>query len=90
MLPCPRKELKIYWLLLKLEWLTVTEIIDEVCEEQWQALADYIKLPIYVDVLKKIATDFTELCDMPHCITTLIEKHIGFYKPAFSGSLWHN
>ena len=51
---------------------------------------DYVKPPTSVDDWKKIASNFLELRDMPHCIGALDEKHIRISKPAFSRSLWHN
>ena len=43
-----------------------------------------------IDEQKKIAYDFIEFSDMSHCLGALDGKHVGMWKLAFSGSLWHS
>ena len=76
--------------MFKLGRSTVNGIINEVCEELWNALSDYVKPPTSVDDWKKISADFNELWNMPHCLGALDGKHVGIRKPASSGSLWYN
>ena len=63
--------------MFKLGRSTVNGIINEVCEELWNALSDYVKPPTSVDDWKKISADFNELWNMPHCLGALDGKHVG-------------
>ena len=76
--------------MFKLGRSTVNGIINEVCEELWNALSDYVKPPTSVDDWKKISADFNELWNMPHCLGALDGKHVGIRKPASFSSLWYN
>ena len=64
--------------LLKLGRSTVNGLIEEVCDKLWRALS-----PDW----KKIAGDFYELWNMPHCVGAVDGKHIRMRKPSDSGSL---
>ena len=76
--------------MFKLGRSTVYGIINEICEELWNALSDYVKPPTSVDDFKRLPADFNELWDMPHCLGALDGKHVGIRKPASSGSLWYH
>lgn len=77
--------------LFKLGRSTVNGIIEEVCDELWRALSpEYVNAPATKGDWKKIASDFYELWNMPHCVGALDGKHIRMRKPSDSGSLWHN
>ena len=73
--------------MFKLRRSTVNGIINEVCEELYNASSDYVKPPTSVDDWKKISTDFNELWNMPHCLGALDGKHVGIRKPASSDSV---
>ena len=47
--------------MFKLDRSTVSGIINEICEELWNALSDYVKLPTSIDDWKKISADLSEL-----------------------------
>ena len=74
--------------MFKLGRPTVNGIINEVCEELWNALSDYVKPPTSVDDWKNISDDFNELWNMPHCLGALDGKHVGIRRSASSGPLW--
>ena len=74
----------------KLGKSTVSGIIDEVCEAIWDALSDYVKAPKTLEEWMKIAQEFEDIWNMPHCIGAIGGKHIAMRHPKFSGSLWHN
>ena len=69
---------------------TVSSIIDEVCGELWDALANFVQLPSVKNDWGGISDDFLEFRNIPHCIGAIDGKHVAMRKPSFSGSLWHN
>ena len=68
----------------------VSSIIDEVCEELWDDLVNFVQPPSAKNGWEKISDDFLEFWNIPHCIGTIDGKHVAMRKPAFSRSLWHN
>ena len=76
--------------MFKLGRSTVNGITNEVCEELWNALSDYVKPPTSVDDWKKNSADFNELWNITHCLEALDGKHVGIRKSPSSGSLWYN
>ena len=57
-------------------------IIEEVCDELWRALSpEYVNAPTTKGDWKKIASDFYEPWNMPHCVGALDGKHIRMRKP---------
>ena len=76
--------------MFKLGRSIVNGIINEVCEELWNALLDHVNPPASVDDWKNISADFNELWNMPHCLGALDGKHVRIRKPASFGSLWYN
>ena len=78
----------------KLGKSTVSGIIDEVCEAIWEviwdALSDYATAPKTLEEWMKIAQEFEDIWNMPHCIEAINGKHIAMRHPKYSGFLWHN
>ena len=68
----------------------VSSIIDEVCEELWDDLVNFVQPPSAKNGWEKISDDFLEFWNIPHCIGAIDGKHVAMRKPAFSRSLWHN
>ena len=68
----------------------VSSIIDEVCEELWHVVANFVQPPSAKSDWEKISDDFLEFWNIPHCIGAIDWKHVAMRKPAFSGFLWHN
>ena len=68
----------------------VSSIIDEVCEELWDVLVNFVQRPSAKNGWEKISDDFLEFWNIPHCIGAIDGKHVAMRKPAFSRSLWHN
>ena len=52
----------------KLGRSTVSSIIDEVCEELWDVLANFVQPPSAKNDWEKISDDFIEFWNIPHCI----------------------
>ena len=73
----------------KLGRSTVSSIINEVCEEIWDVLTNFVQPISAINDWKKISDDFLEFWNIPHCIGTIYGKQITIRKPTFSGSLWH-
>ena len=71
----------------KLGRSTVSSIIDEVRQEIWDVLANFVQPPSAMNNWKTICDDFLEFWNIPHCIGAIHGKHIAIRKPAFSGSL---
>ena len=69
---------------------TVSSIIDEVCEELWDVLENFVQPLSAKSDWEKISDDFLEFWKMLHCIGAIDGKHVAVLKPTFSGSLWHN
>lgn len=77
----------------KLGRSTVSFVIDEVCKELWDVLANFAQPPSAKNEWEKISDGFFELWNIPQCIGAIDWTHvacISLRKPAFSGSLWHN
>ena len=63
--------------IFKLGRSTVNVKINEVYEELWNALSDYVKPLTSVYDWKKISADFNELWNVSHCLGALDGKHVG-------------
>ena len=63
--------------IFKLGRSTVNGKINEVYEELWNALSDYVKPLTSVYDWKKISADFNELWNVSHCLGALDGKHVG-------------
>ena len=66
----------------KLGRSTVSSIIDEVCEELWDVLANFVQPPSAKNDWEKSSDDFLEFWNIPHCIGTIDGKHVAMCKSA--------
>ena len=70
---------------------TIRQIIKETTEAIYSSLKDeYLTIPCSQNEWQKIAEDFENLLNFPHCIGALDGKHIRIECPSLSGSLYHN
>ena len=70
---------------------TISQIIKETTEAIHSSLKDeYLTMPCSQNEWQKIAEDFENLWNFPHCIGALDGKHIRIKCPSLSGSLYHN
>ena len=70
---------------------TISKIINETCTAIWDCLREqYLRPPRTSEEWKKIAQDFQELWNLPHCIGAIGRKHIRIKAPINSGSLYYN
>ncbi|XP_049273627.1 uncharacterized protein LOC119399351 [Rhipicephalus sanguineus] len=66
---------------------TACVIVSEVCQAIWDVLGPiYVALPSTRDEWSKVARDFEEKWDMPHCLGAIDGKHVNVECPAKSGS----
>ncbi|XP_073828608.1 uncharacterized protein isoform X2 [Musca autumnalis] len=69
---------------------TVRAIIRQTCETLWQKLSPVVlPVPSTAD-WAKIAEDFEEKWNFPHCVGAIDGKHINIKCPAKSGSMYYN
>ena len=69
----------------------ISQIINETTEAIYCSLKDeYLTMPCSQNEWQKIAEDFENLWNFPHCIGALDGKHIRIECPSLSGSLYHN
>ncbi|XP_057294525.1 uncharacterized protein LOC130623036 [Hydractinia symbiolongicarpus] len=70
---------------------TISSIVNETCSAIWNCLKEqYLRPPKALDEWKKIAQDFNDMWDLPHCIGAIDGKHIRMEAPINSGSLYYN
>lgn len=55
---------------------TMTYVIRETCRELWQGLKDVVLLKLSRQQWMKIAIDFENRWNFPHCIGALDGKHV--------------
>ncbi|KAH7938891.1 hypothetical protein HPB52_002130 [Rhipicephalus sanguineus] len=66
---------------------TACVIVSEVCQAIWDILGPiYVALPSTQNEWSKVARDFQEKWDMPHCLGAIDGKHVNVECPANSGS----
>ncbi|KAL4126304.1 hypothetical protein QTP88_010526 [Uroleucon formosanum] len=68
----------------------VSRCVQEVCRALVQELKDEIKLPQTTDEWLKIAHDFNERWNFPHCLGAIDGKHIVIQCPINSGTEFFN
>lgn len=70
---------------------TISSIVSETCSAIWTCLKEqYLCPPRTSTEWKKIAKDFHEMWNLPHCIGAIDGKHIRMKAPINSGSLYYN
>ncbi|KAG0712999.1 Protein ALP1-like [Chionoecetes opilio] len=69
---------------------TVCKIIQEVCQAIWEVGAPLFMAKPTTEDWKKIAEEFNNQWNFPHCLGAVDGKHIHIQKPALSGSLYFN
>ena len=70
---------------------TISNVIDETCLALWNCLKEkYLRPPKTSENWKRIAKDFFDKWNLPHCIGAIDEKHIRIKPPINSGSLFYN
>ncbi|XP_049517596.1 uncharacterized protein LOC119440412 [Dermacentor silvarum] len=70
---------------------TTCAIVSEVCDALWTVLKPlYLQHPQGADEWLKVATEFEERWNMPHCVGAIDGKHVSIECPANSGTLDHN
>ena len=70
---------------------TVYSIINETCKVFWDCLSEqYVRPPRTSDDWKRIAKDFENIWNLPHCIGATDGKHVSIKSPLNSGSLYCN
>ncbi|XP_075202990.1 uncharacterized protein LOC142305511 [Anomaloglossus baeobatrachus] len=69
---------------------TISEIIKETCQAIWESLQPIVMPNPTEESLKKIADDFFQIANFPHCIGTIDGKHIRIQQPPRSGSNFFN
>ncbi|KAH7963798.1 hypothetical protein HPB52_022908 [Rhipicephalus sanguineus] len=66
---------------------TACVIVSEVCQAIWDILGPlHVALPSTQNGWSKVARDFEEKWDMPHCLGAIDGKHVNVECPANSGS----
>ena len=69
---------------------TVKRIISETCDAIWDALCEfYISLPNEAE-WKRIAEDFENVWNLPHCVSAIDGKHVNIKCPSNSGTMYYN
>nr|XP_054926190.1 uncharacterized protein LOC126530249 [Dermacentor andersoni] len=67
---------------------TTCKIISEVCEAIWEVVGPvYVKCPSSAAEWLKVANEFEEKWNLPHCIGAIDGKHVVIECPAKSGTL---
>ena len=70
---------------------TISNVIDETCLALWNCLKEkYLRPPKTSEDWKRIAKDFFDIWNLPHCIGAIDGKHIRIKAPINSGSLFYN
>ena len=70
---------------------TICCIINETCKAIWDYMSEqYVRPPRTSDDWKRIAKDFENIWNLPHCIGAIDGKHVSIKSPLNSGSLYYN
>ncbi|KAM4043690.1 uncharacterized protein ACNLHF_013942 [Anomaloglossus baeobatrachus] len=69
---------------------TISEIIKETCQAIWKTLQPIVMPTPTEESLKKIADDFLQIANFPHCFGAIDGKHIRIQQPPRSGSNFFN
>ena len=70
---------------------TICSIINETCKAIWGCLSEqYVRPPRTCDDWKRIAKDFENIWNLPHCIGAIDGKHVSIKSPLNSGLLYYN
>lgn len=70
---------------------TAFMIVGEVCDALFKVLSPKVLLlPTNHEQWRKIATEFDQLWEFPHCIGAIDGKHIRITAPADTGSQYYN
>lgn len=71
---------------------SISRIIRETTQALWDVLLeqDFLEIPKTENDWRKIAADFEELWNFPHCLGAIDGKHISMQAPDNSGSLFFN
>ncbi|KAK4877281.1 hypothetical protein RN001_009787 [Aquatica leii] len=70
---------------------TISRFIPKVCSSIVSKLkSDYLRTPRNSEDWKKIAEDFNDMWQFPHCIGALDGRHITFRAPISCGSYYYN
>ena len=70
---------------------TICGIITETCLAIWNGLKEqYLRPPKTADDWKRIAKDFNEIWNLPHCVGAIDGKHVAIKSPLNSESLYYN
>ncbi|XP_050504264.1 putative nuclease HARBI1 [Diabrotica virgifera virgifera] len=69
---------------------SLSSIIPETCEAIYKVLQQFIQFPKTADDWLKIASDFEEKWQFPHCLGAVDGKHIRIVPPKDSGSYYFN
>ena len=70
---------------------TIYSIINKTCKAIWDCLSEqYVQPPRTSDDWKRIAKDFENIWNLPHCIGVIDGKHVSIESPLNSRSLYYN
>nr|CAI5842128.1 unnamed protein product [Callosobruchus analis] len=70
---------------------TISKFVPEVCTAIYKHLkGKYLRTPRTAEEWLKVAEDYEEKWNFPHCIGALDGRHITFSAPISSGSFYHN
>nr|CAI5870051.1 unnamed protein product [Callosobruchus analis] len=70
---------------------TISKFVPEVCTAIYKHLkGKYLRTPRTAEEWLKVAEDYEEKWNFPHCIGALDGRHITFNAPISSGSFYHN
>nr|XP_034192484.1 uncharacterized protein LOC117609861 isoform X1 [Osmia lignaria]XP_034192485.1 uncharacterized protein LOC117609861 isoform X1 [Osmia lignaria]XP_034192486.1 uncharacterized protein LOC117609861 isoform X1 [Osmia lignaria]XP_034192487.1 uncharacterized protein LOC117609861 isoform X1 [Osmia lignaria]XP_034192488.1 uncharacterized protein LOC117609861 isoform X1 [Osmia lignaria]XP_034192489.1 uncharacterized protein LOC117609861 isoform X1 [Osmia lignaria] len=76
--------------LFKISKQSIGKIVPEVCEAITKALKSYIQIPKTGTEWLKIAQQYNDTWNFPHCIGSIDGKHISIQSPKHSGSDYIN
>ena len=90
-LSCIWQQSTIYFVFISYWKSTISGIIKETCEAIWDVLHEtYLRPPRTPEEWKRIAQEFENMWNLPHCIDAIDGKHIAIKSPLNSGSLYFN
>ncbi|XP_029667638.1 putative nuclease HARBI1 [Formica exsecta] len=69
---------------------TVPKIVSETCEVLWNSLHESVMPPTNKESWLRIADEFKEKWNFPHCIGAIDGKHVVIQAPPHSGSVYYN
>ncbi|XP_011883603.1 PREDICTED: putative nuclease HARBI1 [Vollenhovia emeryi] len=68
---------------------TVSQIVSETCDALWEVLQDELLEPSDEN-WKRIAAEFNDCWQFPHCIGAIDGKHVAIKCPSNAGSMYYN